>query len=80
MNKSLSYAAVLELIGEDAFKKVRNSFPDKMTRRDTAQFGKAIVKKCVDKLRQEGKSYKEIADQLNVTEATVRYVDQKISS
>lgn len=80
MNKSLDYAAVMKLIGEDAFRNIRDSFPDKMTRRDTVQFGKKVVKKCVDQLRLEGKSYKEIAELLGVTEGTVRYIDLKVQS
>ena len=80
MNKSLDYAAVLKLIGEDVFRNIRDSFPDKMTKQDQAQFGKKVVKKCVDRLRLEGKSYREIADQLGITEGTVRYIDLKTQS
>lgn len=80
MNRSLDYAAVMKLIGEDAYRNIRDSFPDKMTRQDRVQFGKKVLKKCVDKLRLEGKSYREIADQLGIGENTVRYIDLKVQS
>lgn len=49
------------------------------SRAEQIRIGKAAKEGTVQKLREDGLSYTEIAAKLNISEATVRFIDKKFS-
>lgn len=67
MNRSMDYFSVTKILGTDEFNAIRKSFPEKMSRREVAQFGRTVAKKCIAKLFLEGKTKEEISDMLGLS-------------